>query len=197
MENYKLKKVVVSNKVSFVKIGLKYFIGYKNDKKIRPLCIFLPKMSACRTDFDETKYISFFIRDDELLEKYNDIWEQVKNSIRKEFESETVYNEKYLKAKIKSYNAKINTNFRNNKIPKEGSQCIFLSVIFIDSIFRTGKNYYTQVFLEVCKFVVKEKKVPEYITDEIEISSDSGREDSNEENSNEQNSDEENFNEEK
>ena len=29
------------------------------------------------------------------------------------------YNEKYAKAKIKSYNRKINTNFRNNKIPKD------------------------------------------------------------------------------
>ena len=32
-------KVVVSNKVSFGK----YFIGYKDDKKIRPLCLFPPK----------------------------------------------------------------------------------------------------------------------------------------------------------
>ena len=31
----------------------------------------MPKMSAYRRDFDETKYISFLIKDDELLEKYN------------------------------------------------------------------------------------------------------------------------------
>ena len=46
------------------------------------------------------------IKDDKLLEKYNEIWEKVKNSIRKEFDSKPVYNEKYLKAKIKSYNGK-------------------------------------------------------------------------------------------
>ena len=66
----------------------------------------------------------FFIKDDELLEKYNEIWEKVKNSIKKEFDSQSVYNEKYLKAKIKSYNGKTNTNFHNNKIPKEDSQFI-------------------------------------------------------------------------
>ena len=33
-------------------------------------------MSAYRKDFDETKYISFLIKDDELLEKYNEIWEK-------------------------------------------------------------------------------------------------------------------------
>ena len=41
--------------------------------KLRPLCIVLPKMSSYRRDFDETKYISFLIKDDELLEKYNEI----------------------------------------------------------------------------------------------------------------------------
>ena len=45
----------------------------------------------------------------------------LKNSTKKEFDSESGYNEKYLKAKTKCYNGKINTNFHNNKIPKEGS----------------------------------------------------------------------------
>ena len=40
------------------------------------------------------------IKNDELWEKYNKIWKKVKNSIKKEFESEPVYNEKYLKVKI-------------------------------------------------------------------------------------------------
>ena len=83
-------------------------------------------MGVYREDFDETKYISFLIKDDKLLEKYNEIWEKVKNSLKKEFDSEPVYNEKYLKAKIKSYNGKINTNFHGNKIPKKGSQLIWL-----------------------------------------------------------------------
>ena len=37
--------------------------------------------------------ISFLIKNDELLENY-EIWEKVKNSFRKEFNSEPVYNEK-------------------------------------------------------------------------------------------------------
>ena len=67
----------------------------------------------------------FLIKDDELLEEYNEIWEKVKNSIKTEFDSEPVCNENYLKAKIKSYNGKIK-NFHNNKIPKEGSQFIYV-----------------------------------------------------------------------
>ena len=45
-------------------------------------------------------------------------------------------------------------------MPKEGSQFICLSVILIDSVFRIDKNYYSQVFSEECKYVVKGKKIP-------------------------------------
>ena len=73
-----------------------------------------PNMSAYRRDLDETKYLFLLIKNNELLEKYNKFWEIVKNSIKKEFYSEPIYNEKYLKAKIKSYNGKINTDLHNN-----------------------------------------------------------------------------------
>ena len=59
---------------------------------------------------------------------------------------EPVYNEMYLKTKIKSYEAKINTSFYNNKMPKEGSHCIWLSVILIDFVFRIGKNIILKCF---------------------------------------------------
>ena len=50
---------------------------------------------------------------------------KIKSSIKIEFDSEPVYNEKCLKAKRNSYNGKTNTNFNNNKILKEGSQFTF------------------------------------------------------------------------
>ena len=62
----------------------------------------------------------------------------------------------------------------------------------IDSVFRTGKNCYPQVFLEECKYVFKEKKIPKYIIDDIEFSSDTDGE-----NSEEEISDEDNFTEKK
>ena len=63
-----------------------------------------------------------------------------------------------------------------------------MAVILIDSSFRVSKNYYPQVFLEECKHLVKEKKIPKYIIDDTEISSDSNRKNSDEENSNEDDS---------
>ena len=77
MKNINIDKIVVSNKVKKVnKKSFKCFIRYKDVAKVTPLCIFLPKMSGYRKDFDETKYMSFWIKDDELLRKYNGIWEK-------------------------------------------------------------------------------------------------------------------------
>ena len=81
IKNIDINKVTVFNKVSFGKKRFKYFIGYKDDKKIRPLCVFLPKQTAYRKDFDETEFMSFLRKDDELLEKYNDIWRKIKDNI--------------------------------------------------------------------------------------------------------------------
>ena len=53
----------------------------------------------------------------------------------------------------------------------------------INFVLRTSKNYCRQVFLEKCNYVVEEKKIPKYIINDIEISSDSDRENSGEENS--------------
>ena len=76
-----------------------------------------PKKSAYRKD------------NEKYNEKYNEIWEKVKNDL-----SEPVYNEKYLKAKMISYNGKTHTSFHDNEIPKEGSQLVCLSVILFTEL---------------------------------------------------------------
>ena len=82
--------------------------------------------------------------------------------------------------------------FHNNKIPKEGSQFVCLSVILIDSVLEQVKIIILKCFLEECKCIIKEKKMPEYIIDNVEISSDLDRENSDEEHSDEEHLDEEN-----
>ena len=94
-------KIVVSNKVSFGKKVLNISLAIKM-LKLELYVYFSQKMSAYSRDFDETKYMSFLIKDDELSEKYNGIWEKVSKSIKKEFDSESVYNKKYQKTKLKS-----------------------------------------------------------------------------------------------
>ena len=69
------------------------------------------------------------IIEENVFDKYNDIWEKVRNIIKKEFNSKPVYNRKYLNAEKKS------TGF-------------YMPVILIDSVYRKDGNYYHQVFLE-------------------------------------------------
>ena len=56
-------------------------------------------MTPYRKDFDKTEGFSFLIKDDELLEKYNEIWEKVKDSTEREFNSKPVYNKNIYKLK--------------------------------------------------------------------------------------------------
>ena len=121
-----INEIVVFNKASFGKKGFKYFTAFKHGKKVRHLFILLTKIIAYKRDFNKTKCMSFLIKDDELLEKYNKICEKVSNNIKKGFDSEPTYKEKYLKTKVKSYEGKINTNFHHDKIP------MYLSIGIID-----------------------------------------------------------------
>ena len=100
-----IEKSLVSNKISFDEKNYKYFIGYLyNDNKIKPLHIMLPKISAYVKSYDgQTKWMYFLIEDDDLLEKYNTIWDKVSADIKQEFDSDAAYNKEFLKTKRKSH----------------------------------------------------------------------------------------------
>ena len=95
---------------------------------------------------DKSICISFLIEDEELLKRYNQIWDKVSNSIKKEFDIKLVEKEKHLPTKIKSC---------NDKPLKEGCRCIFVLMILIDSFLKTYKNFCQQMFLEKCKYIKK------------------------------------------
>ena len=61
----------------------------------------------------------FLIEDDDLIEKYITIWDNVSADIKKEFDSEPVYNKEFLKTKIKSHGDEV-TDFYDNEIPEGG-----------------------------------------------------------------------------
>ena len=56
----------------------------------------LPKTSAYVKSYErETKWMFFFIEDDELSEICNSIWNRVSNSIKKELDCERIYNKNF------------------------------------------------------------------------------------------------------
>ena len=66
-----------------MKKNCKYFIGYLyNDHKVKPLHKMLPKTSTyVQSYYAQTKWMSFLIDADDLLQKYNIIWDKVSADI--------------------------------------------------------------------------------------------------------------------
>ena len=93
---------------------------------------------------------------------------KIKSFIKKEFNSEPVYNDKCIKTKLKIRNNKVHSNFEHNKIPKDNEYCACLSVILLDSIFvNSKKRYYPQILLEECKYAIKNKNIVNTINENL------------------------------
>ena len=57
-------------------------------------------MNAYAKHFDKNnKYINLLVNDKEILKKYSEIWNKIKSLIKKEFNNEPTYNDKYIKTK--------------------------------------------------------------------------------------------------
>ena len=121
----------------------------------------LPKRSAYVKSYDRpTRWMYFLIEDNDLLKKYNTIWDKVSADIKKEFDSEP---EEFLKIKLKSHGDEV-TDFYNKEIPKVGSNHTCLVAISLYSALEKDEIYYPQVFLKECKYI--EKRVVRKIIDD-------------------------------
>ena len=90
-----IDQIVVSDKFKHSDECFKCFIGYKEGKIIKPLCIIVPQMSGYIKYFENGgKNISFLIKDDRKLGKYNEIWDKIKETSNIKFYSIPVYDEK-------------------------------------------------------------------------------------------------------
>ena len=86
-----------------------------------------------------SKNMSFFIKVDEVRDKYDKIWDVIKDKLGIKFYSEPVYEHKYLKAKV-MINEMIKTNFLGNDIPKENMHYTCIACITIDSVLTIDKK---------------------------------------------------------
>ena len=80
--------------------------------------------------------MSFLIKDDEVWEKYEEIWKLIKNKLGIKFHSEPIYEQKYLKGKVREFDGNIKTNFLGNGAPKKNVHYTCIACITIDSIMK-------------------------------------------------------------
>ena len=132
-----IDQIVISDKFKHNSEGFKYFIGYLEGRIVKPLCIILPQMSGYIKYFENgSKRMSFLIKDDEVWDKYDEIWDVIKDKLGIKFHSEPVYEYKYLKAKVREFDGVIKTNFLGNDMPKENMHYTCIACITIDSVMK-------------------------------------------------------------
>ena len=121
----------------------------------------------------EEKSMSSLIKDDDVLDKYNEIWNKIKKELNIKFHGMPVYHEKYMKAKVRKFNCVTKNNFLGDEIPKENVHYACIAYMTIDSVMRMKKMNYLQVYLEECKYKIKKIKMSNFINTELESESES------------------------
>ena len=165
-----LSKIVASNKWKINDTTYKYLCGYLNNDIIQPLCVILPQVSGYIKYFDDGgKNMSFVTDDEQIYEKYNEIWEVVRKLLKLKFTVNLIRDDKYIIAKLKIFNGINRTTFTDNIIPIEKINYACIAAIDIDSVLKIdNKRAYPQAYLEQCKYKLKKRKPSRYI-DYLEI----------------------------
>ena len=162
-------KIVVSDRFKYSEEGSKYFIGYQEDEIVKPLCSILPQMNDYIKYFENGgKNMSFLIKNSEVWQKYEDIWDVIKNKLAIKFHSQPIYKNKYLKAKVREFNGNFKTNFLSNNVPEENAYYPCIAYITLNSVLKMNKKNYPQIYLEECKYKVKQVRTPRFINTELE-----------------------------
>ena len=168
LDSVDLNKIFVSKKWKINDTAYKHICGYLDNDTIQPLRVILPQMDGYIKYFDDGgKNMSFATDDEKIYEKYNEIWEVIRNLLKIDFIVNPVQDDIYLVAKLKIFNGINRTTFTNNVIPIEKDDYICIPVTDIDSVLKIDKKAYAQAYLEQCKYKLKKRKIVNYIDDEI------------------------------
>ena len=133
-----VNKIVISKEVVYgTKNSLKDFIEYiDEDDVLRSLCLKLQQMIGYLKKFDDSMTMCLRVDDSKLFKKFCKIWKTIKSLLGIEFDSEPVFvdTDSYIKAKVKMYDNRVNTNFQGKEVPKVDASYKCLSLVMLDSI---------------------------------------------------------------
>ena len=95
------------------------------------------------------KNLPFVIKDHDVLDKDNEIWDKSKETLNIKVHSMLIYDEHYMKAKVREFNSVIKTNFLSDEVLKENRHYTCIACITIDSVLRMEKKLSTSLFRRV------------------------------------------------
>ena len=141
LKSVSVDQIVVSDRFKHSDEDFKYITAYPEDEIVKPLCIILPQMSGYIKYFENGgKNSSFLIKDDNVLNKYNKIWNVIKNKLNIKFHSMPIYDKTYIKVKVREFDGKIKTNFLGNEVPKENIHYTCIVCMTVDSVMKMDKK---------------------------------------------------------
>ena len=90
--------------------------------------------------------------------QYKKIWNEVESQLSEKLATKLIKGEgKYVHGKLKTWKERIKTNFHGQDVPYD-MYCNATAVLKIDSIYKQGKNYHPQVYVEECEYVDAENQ---------------------------------------
>ena len=134
---------------------------------MRPLVLIMPKMSGYVKTFKVedkiNKLMSFRTDDKKLIEKQKAIWTKTEDVKNIKLDALPVYDHKYIKTKVRTYDDKVQTNFYDLNVPEDDIECEYFTVISVDSLLVYNGKYYLQVFLDNYAYKIVKKQITDYL----------------------------------
>ena len=167
-----INKVVVSDKVPCNNgKDCRYIVGYQADGALVPLFIKTPKnifsYGVSQYDKNSAYTMSFNVSEEkEWVSQYKKIWNEVESQLFEKMATEPIKIEgRYVYGKLKTWKERIKTNFHGQDVPYD-MHCNAAAVLKIDSVYKQGKNYHPQVYVEECKHTDVENQECNMLSDD-------------------------------
>ena len=113
------------------------------------------------------KLMSFYIDDEKLLEKYKAIWTKIEDLKNIKLNALPVYDDRYIKTKLRTYGDKVYTNFRGLNVPGGYIECELFTVISVYSLLLYENKYYLQVYLDNSNYKIVNKQMTDYLDENV------------------------------
>ena len=157
-----VNKLVISDKASCNnRKDCRYIVGYQVDGVLMPLYSKTPKnvfhYVVSQYDKNSAYTMSFNVSEGkEWTSQYKKIWNEVESQLFEKLATEPIKG-KYIRGKLKMWKESIKINFHGQDVP-HNMYCNATAVLKIDFVYKQGKNYHPQTYVEECKYTDAEKQ---------------------------------------
>ena len=167
-----ISEVVVADKIPCNnEKDCRYIVGYQVDGALMPLFTKTSKnvfsYAVSQYDKNSAYTMSFNVFDEEARRDQNEkIWNDVESQLFEKMTAEPIKREgRYGHGKLKTWKECIKTNFHGQDV-SYNIHFNATAVLRIDSIYKQGKNYHPQVYVEECKYIDAENQKCSILSDD-------------------------------